>query len=308
MKRHEYWRSTYYPERYMAKLSDQALFDRLQDFISVISTLNDEGKLSPLDPAAHEDTWALCTHVLEELHLRGLEYPPDLTRLQVPKPGMGSDIAATLKLRKLTPNHAQALYRYGEARYLRPLLEKGELRLRPASSYADPSLCKARQDLELSVVAQLRKHHIGRKTPFGQISQTAFNLGASYEVQATTDFYILCFAAEPDFRLYRDFESDACIIISDRERFISQIKETTAAAFGDNFQVHAGHISYFDPLGADLESLTPIFSKHFRFAYQKEFRIAWIPKLASDDLPQSNLTIGSLRQYCEVIEVDRKLC
>jgi|GEM_PF-2901884 len=289
----------------MASLSDQELFDRFQDFVSVISTLNEEGKVSLLSPAAHEDIWALYTHVLEELHLRGLGRPPDLTRLHVPKPGIGSDIAATLKLRKLTPNHAPTLYRYGEARYLRPLLEKGEFRLRPASSYADPSLCKARQDLELSVVANLRRHHVGRRTSFGKISKTAFNLGASYEVQARTDFYILCFAAQPDYRLFRDFESDACIIISDRERFISQIKEATAVAFGDSFQVHTGHISYFDPLGTDLESLTPIFSKHFRFAYQKEFRIAWIPRRDSDSLLPSNLTMGSLRQYCEVVEIDR---
>ena len=43
------------------------------------------------------------------------------------------------------------LVKYGELRHLRPMFEKGILRIAPASSYNDPSLNQARKDSELEV-------------------------------------------------------------------------------------------------------------------------------------------------------------
>ena len=93
------------------------------------------------------------------------------------------------------------------------MLEIGEVRIAPASSYKDGGLDNARRDNEL------KKSYY---SDGAKVSVTLSNgapakpIGAVEHAKATTDYYTLCASLEHDPRLKRDFpnkekkSADAC--------------------------------------------------------------------------------------------------
>lgn len=43
------------------------------------------------------------------------------------------------------------------------------------------------------------------------------------------------------------------------------------------------------------------FSKHFRYAYQQEFRLVWQPPDKRDALEYLNVAMGSVADYCDLL-------
>lgn len=155
-ERHEVWREHYRLDRYMNHLNQADLDQRMEHVFSNLSVLTHEGKIGLLPVNDKNEQWMiLWTHLLEEYGLRSISIPSDLTSMKgFPDPDLpkAQSAAKTVRRRSLQPG--SYLFKFGKAEYLIPLLKNGEILIRQASYYSDPTLNHAIHDDELSIVFQ----------------------------------------------------------------------------------------------------------------------------------------------------------
>lgn len=308
MKRHEAWRTAYRRDRYLEYLNESELCERYRDLMNNSLTLTDERKIGigPIDEVG--DYWfSAQTHVLEECLLRKYVFPYPLNLCkdwQYPNydwPGI-EQAAALFKNKILMPG--RFLVKYGKREYLLSTYERGAVRVFPASKYSDDSLNRAIRDeeLELSV-----SYHPSRSKN-AILDQYANELDSSvpamgnveHTIHAPTNYYVYCLAGEVHYRLFADFEADCCLIINDPEVFINRLLAGVNHELG-NWKAFGTGVQYIDPLNTTEDNLDVFFGKHFKFAYQREYRIIWIPPEPELILPEIDVELGSLRDCAELI-------
>lgn len=298
----------YHRDRYLQHLSLEDLIQRTVDVLSNYPTLRPDGRIGLLPIDETGQYWfTLFCNIMTELELRGETLPDGfLTNAPVPKPTWPSPPRGLV-----TPESMNVvgdyLFKYGEERYLRPILEKGLIRLAPASFYSDPSLNLAQKDdeLEVSILAnpiRVKVQRVDQQTledegePIHPIGNVNFTL------QYPSDYYVFCLASSYDLRLYDDFPSDSCLVIRDPKRFVEKI----FAAFEEKVPKWSGcatFVSYYDPLRLEKMPSRVFFHKHFRYSYQKEYRIVLRPPEPVGNLSPLFIEIGSLEEYCDLIKV-----
>jgi hypothetical protein len=64
-----------------------------------------------------------------------------------------------------------------------------------------------------------------------------------------------------------------------------------------------GAVKYLDPLNTMPDKIKLFFSKHFRYAYQNEFRVAWLPQKPISKLQPLFISLGSLEDIAEILTV-----
>lgn len=195
---------------------------------------------------------------------------------------------------------AIGLVRYGKREHIEDALLYGRFRLSPAAAYNDNSLNAAQIDDEL-------RHH--SVTPNEQLKFTVYGSATLGEPAAPiqmqplqlfrymllNNFYVLCCSRRFDPRMFHDFEADAAIIIRDEHAFLQRMACAMTSAT-PNF----ADVGYYDPHTVSRGDLVPGFSKHFRYAYQNEFRLLWTPG-GADKLEPMFVEIGDMRDIAEVI-------
>jgi hypothetical protein len=77
-----------------------------------------------------------------------------------------------------------------------------------------------------------------------------------------------------DYRLLDDFGYDSFVVIYDVGDFAKRLAGAVRAARPE-LQMDARNVNYFDPYFCATWQLKQGFSKHFRYAYQKEWRFIW---------------------------------
>lgn len=190
--------------------------------------------------------------------------------------------------------------KYGKLADLKKLYNEGQIRIRPASDYSDPSLNSAIRDKELEAVVGL---------PVGTLLKRQSDNGEYQEIpivgrifatkKSETDFYIYCTAAKYDHRLFDDFESDACLLVHEPKGFGMRIVEAYKQSYSD-WLFAEKMVCYYDPLRFNgIEDIS--FSKHFRFWYQREYRIVLKPKEPIKRLEPIKLSLGKVSDLCELI-------
>lgn len=190
--------------------------------------------------------------------------------------------------------------KYGKLADLEKLCGEGEIRLRPASDYSDPSLNLAIRDEELETVVGL---------PVGTRLKMQCNNGEYQELpiagrifsrkKSETDFYIYCTAAKYDHRLFDDFNSDACLLVHEPKDFVRKIVEACTQSHSD-WLFAEKMVCYYDPLRLNrIDDIS--LSKHFRFWYQHEYRIVLKPKCPIRKLEPIKLSLGKVSDLCELI-------
>lgn len=198
------------------------------------------------------------------------------------------------------------LFKYGKKKYLKSMYESGIIRIMPATFYKDASLNSAIHDDErlLSVYFHPDKiniSHQSKKT--GEINKInpIGNVTATYELK--TNYYVYCMAYLYDFRLFDDFEADSCIVVNDIQGFLTKVDRAfnQAASGLDGF---VSTVNYIDPLNPPKEDeFSLFFSKHFKYSYQKETRMVWIPKSDTELLNPIYLDIGPMHNYADFIKL-----
>lgn len=309
MKLHELWRARYQARRYMEFLTDAELRARFQDVLQNTCTLGFEGKVGLTLPEDGGRIWLeRFTHILDEFAARGAGAPAmsDAQRETFPinpDSRRAREAVAYFKSHAVRTS-ASCLVKFGKAVHLERMFNRGEFRIANARSYADPSLRDALQDDEISKSWEMLPTEITieavnkatgakrRLTPIGTVKSTS---------AVVSDYHVLCFAMACDIRLFHDFDADACLVIREPRRFMERLEplagRTLSAQIGQ-----FGPVDYYDPLNSVKGRLGP-FDKHFRFAYQKEFRFAWLPRQHAETLSPVFLSIGSLEDCAELIRL-----
>lgn len=311
MKRHHAWRTAYRLDRYLDYMNEDELCERYWDIQNNLLTLTEDRKIGIIPPDEMMDYWgAVQAHLFEECVLQKIRPPHPFDRCadeqQLPDfdwPGIEQAVKA-YKARTFVPG--EFLIKYGEYKYLSAAYEKGEIRVSPASSYADSSLNRAIRDEELELSIYFHPSRIKNKgltenpddldppvKPLGNIVHT---------LKAPTNYYAYCLAAEYSYRLFPDFEADCCLIINNPKIFIERLLNAMLAKLPD-WRAFGTGVRYIDPLNTTEKDLQVFFCKHFKFAYQKEYRVIWIPPAPQTALPKIDLELGSLKDCCELVRL-----
>lgn len=307
--RHETWRRMYRANRYCRHLSQTELNQRIRDVFVNLLVLTPGAKIGPLPIDPDGAKWMeLWTHVLEEMSLRYGPYPAGFTRdilHSEPFPDLvgllGQKASAVLSAKGLRPG--QVFIKFGKVEHMQSLFERGALRVQSASYYATLDHNGAVRDDELSLPLSLsltREEIIKivlnpQDVPEGPIDQ---RLDITYK--SGTDYWLYCVTTALEPRLFVDFDADSCVIIKDIYRFQSLLTLQSASHFPNTGHGHRKAL-YIDPLLPSTAVIDVPMSKHFRYAYQHEYRFVWRPTSPKGNLPRIDLELGSLKDIAELV-------
>lgn len=294
VSRQEFWEMHYRQDRYLLHLTDDELAQRINDVMNNFMTLTEDEKIGFLSVEEQGDSWyASFAHLMEECRLRQTGVPVQrIKEWHHPNydwPGVGN-AAEAFKQMKLTPG--EYLIKYSKLPFVEAALKRGEIRISPASSYDDPSLNYAIKDDELSLSLRPRPHSKGLPAP-----------GTDREIiTAPTNYYVYCMASTFSLRLFGDFEADACLVITNPQVFIERLvtavlKQTPGwTGFGNG-------VEYVDPISASKNDVDIFRTKDFRYAYQQEYRLVWVPPSPQAKLPHIFVELGNLEDCCKLISL-----
>jgi hypothetical protein len=248
----------------------------------------------------------LFTHILEEFALRD-KWVRDgfLKNTPVPIatwPAIPRAVRATAG-RQFEPG--KCLFKFGKQEHLKQALSQGKIRLASASSLSDPSLNYAIRDDELSFSIHMPAkdawlQQLDERTfkPIGEHIKLLGNM--SFKHRVPTDYYVYCLSVCFDFRLFDDFQADACLVVSDPKAFIDRLLCAGFEKFPSWF-ARVDTVDYLDPLRTGRGSIRAFFSKHFRYSYQTELRIVWLPEKRHEKLEPVFVQLRPLNDIAELI-------
>ena len=114
-------------------------------------------------------------------------------------------------------------------------------------------------------------------------------------------YYVSCFARNLSLRLFADFEADCCLVITNPERFGVRFIDAVKGRL-PKWGILPTFVEYIDPLNPS-NSWDKIYeTKHFRYAYQREFRFAIVPPTPQTVLDPFFLELGNLSDCCQLLE------
>ena len=247
----------------------------------------------------------LFTHILEEYGSRGHKLPTLSEDIPFPQPTAPDLPKSVIALKKIKmPNPGQTLIKFGKRTHMQELYEHGRIRIAPASSYSDPSLNYAVNDDELKFDRVIPRSEVtitfvDQKTgepknvkPIGEVTNT---------ISLETNYYIYCVSSVLDYRLFDDFKADSCVIIREPAAFSTRLQDAVQTLIPDWLDWNQS-VDYIDPYLHTEKNIDLIFSKHFRFWYQQEYRFAWLPKRGGRTLLEPFFVeLGSLEQISEIV-------
>jgi len=302
----------YDEDPYLEYLTVTELYGRFNDLMQNLLTYTESGKvgIQPPQSGGSEDDrdngindpsrWIIrFTHALQEFDRRGLPIPgPEITRQT---PILQRFYTKAARATEIWNNAGRArdpyLVKFGQKQHLLEMMEQGKIRVAPASYYSDPSLNPAIQDSELEIKFNLRGARIYQ--PSGEEIPVIGDVKISDRLES--DFYVWCCSYEYDVRLFDDFHYDACLIIDEPSEFLSRL----LGQFGSFVPCRAhdhGRVTYIDPLRPVKRINVPM-AKHFRYAYQKEYRAVFLPRRRGHRFNPLFLKIGSLRSISRLLEL-----
>ncbi len=304
LRRQDWWSLDYFKDPYLIHATSQKLHKRYQDLAGNSYELDASGKISPVLGKAHETWTSLALHVQEELFARKIRPLRADEDIHLPIPSFpeappGLRILDNTQLPK-TPY----LVKCGKEEHIRAMVENGEIQISPASSYSEKSHTIAIQDQsELELLAYRATSSISGDF-FGIDPRDSIRAGRrEIEVRRNLpNFYMFCTSHRYDFRLLSDFGSNAIAFIERPDVFLSRLVEGVAKTRPE-LVPRLGAVQYYDPyFVSDWSYSADGFLKHFRYAYQNEFRICWNSPLDSPfEAKPFFINIGSMTEYAKFI-------
>lgn len=282
MTHQEVWEQQYRGSRYMKQLDNEKLDQRFFDVFNNYWDVTPKGLfgITGFENLTRPSLYWLeaVTHLGEEYRLRELGYPNPEQKLMSLFATEGYDYVRAARAIEGISTKPPFLVRYGTRQHITAMFERGAIRVAPASSYNDPSLDVARRDNELHV------HWNGQQN------------------KTISDYLVYCvtFALKP--RLFGDFsETDAALVIRDPARFFDKVDKAMSSALDFEWEGVVGAVKYIDPLRKPPENAERGFWKHFKYAYQLEWRFTWVPKDSRHVLQPVFLEMGSLADISELV-------
>lgn len=295
------WRNAYAADPYLRHLDPEDLQRRLAAIRT--NSLFTDRKTLPQE--LDEREWReLHEHVRYEHERRGLAFTEAIPVAERLAAWPRLDMARKAFDRYGGPKGQ--LFKFGDSKYLEPMLCDGSVRIFPAARYDDPSLLPAQRDNELARTVMLDASRMQiTHTGVDGITRPIQAIGkAEVTARAGNNFYVWCVTTTFDPRLFDDFGGDTCLIIHDPATFLARMYAAMTEALPDwpgcSILVH-----YYDPVRPGDAVLSPL-DKDFRYAYQREFRFLWdppFPQRATTLLAPVDLCLGSLEDIATIIKL-----
>lgn len=303
MTNQEIIQNEYLKNRYMRCLSDEEFMNRFNLVFENMCIIDDNGKIS-LGSVNSPERMFWFQHwirICAEAELRTI-YANQIANVYLTKKTHQFlekiDIKKLKQIRSKTEKQ-NYLYKYGKEKFLRKIIEDGEIYIRPASFYSDSSLNSAIKDDELRRYYLFNQNYknVNIKIQLNNENHS-INKGI-YKKTINSDYYVYCLAEFFDPRLFNDFDADSCLIIKHPQDFIKKIKNSLA---GELFSFSCGKVKYFDPLLDNPFETTLIYSKNFAYSYQNEFRLAFVP-YNTRSLNATVIKLSNIAEYLEIVKI-----
>lgn len=311
--RHELWRRNYRRMPYLKHLSIEDLRKHFWMLTNNSILIDLDGRITPDLQGDPESLWMMrITEVFEDLTLRGLNQEAFATSvlsqgqdrlIRLMKHPLKDRVLARLK--SVPPNKDAYLVKYGQRSHSEELVKSGELFINPASSYKDPSLNLAIADDELSL------EFLPDPSPvtIRQVNKVGKFLGTTIKPKAISvkfthpdNYLVCCFSQLLTPRLFLDFDYDACVLIHDVPGFTRMILDASKSQL-PSFQCYALPVQYYQPAIVPVGGIWVPIAKSISYAYQREYRFIWTPKVTGDPLAPLKLRLGDLSTVAELITV-----
>ncbi|MBR7523352.1 MULTISPECIES: hypothetical protein [Pseudomonas] len=305
LTRSQKWRNDYLLNPYLTNLYSAELEERANDIINLISVLDSSGRLSVrTGKDINVEMWIKWTHILTEMEKRHGPYPNGFTNgfiksASIVTPTFPAAPLGKSAIDKVGGLQTGWLFKFSKKKYVQEMYHSGNFRVTPASFYNDPSLNAAIRDDELAFKGSAT---FKLKADMKAGNPTASYGRVEYSVKARTNYYVCCFASNYTNREFSDFEADACLVIKNPRLFINRLIKTGCHAL-PGFEGFAQNVKYVDPLLCNPSKIDVNFAKHFKYAYQNEYRAIWAPREATSDLPIKFISMGPLDDIAEIVEL-----
>ena len=329
MPRFMWWEKEYVEHPYMRALPMKDLNERFHDLSSNMLMISDGGKVG-IQIASSGVEWArYLQHVHAEASVRELPFPffldkrhePDWSRDGLPSSVKSRHSASAFNAVKAWAeaggDRQFSVVKYGKRGDMERFLRDGEVLVRPSTTFDDEKFNRAQRDDENSVDVFGARTKDGTAVPASDLPGWFGDQYSMTNFSSTTDrdYMLYCMSSTLSPTLFSQFGNtyNACVLIHDMEEFVTRMDLGRRERFPLGEFVH-GHCwtTYIDPLGAipltpkpaKKSSAIPIpFLKHFRHAYQKEYRFVWLPTEPRRGFEKACISIGSLEDIAEIIRI-----
>jgi hypothetical protein len=309
LPRHHAWRLAYRQHQYCKHLSQNELNRRIRDILLRMLTLTPDAKIGLMSIEPEGGRWMeLFTHVLEEMVIRHGPYPAGFTSEIFkfePVLALAGDLATRAAKRLEHLRGEAVVIKFGKPEHMEALYKRGQLRVQAASYYKRADHNGAVRDDELAVefALHLDRNAIAQVVRNPQdVPSDPISRRLDVRFESRTDYWLYCLTNAVEPRMFVDFEAQACVVIRDTARFSDAITKAAASRVG-TAQFRQGHVNYIDPMLPTSAHVDVAMSKHFRYAYQQEYRFVWIPLQPQINLEYFDLELGPLHTYAELISV-----
>jgi len=250
------------------------------------------------------------THLCEEFQLRYGPYPAGFKNgfvkdVKIPDPRLDAAAKVCDIVKRLKIDPGKYLIKYGQRKWLKDTLTKGIIRISPSTSYNDASLNSAIQDNELKFSIYPNPSELNLEAFDGKTGASKGRLDvikAEIVQESTMDYYVYCLSSIFTPRLFVDFDADACLIIKKPIDFINNLIATFEKDSPERHGICA-NIKYLDPLNTKPHQVNIFSCKHFRYSYQKEVRLSWLPSKNEIDLKHRFVELGNLENIAEMVSI-----
>lgn len=265
----EFWEFQYEIYRYLSRVKELDLVARYKSIIrNMRALISPDRHIIPIQSFLSSWYWYRKEHQTRlEFFLRGTSVPVE------PPVGILDNAPVAAPARPRHPNAADVLFRYGPSQRMQAMVERGSIRIGPASFCRDLERDEARADEERAKNSFVS----GRYTRI--ITQEGKEIPIIGDVRRTVsapDYFVLCMSCDWDPTLFDDFGSDSCVIVRDPEAFAQRLELAVKLVLND-WYFHHNPVEYFDPYEMPRHQyFDASMCKDFRFAYQREYRFLWM--------------------------------
>lgn len=265
----DFWELEYLTDRYLENVDEECLNERYQSIAKNLCRLvSEECHAIPINNFLSSWYWYRKEHQTRvEFYLRGLPLPSTMPE---PSP-IKQD--AEFPLLPRHPNAGDAIFRFGSSKYMKPMVEQGQVRIGPASQYIEGTPGDPRTDDELNKHAFLSGKHSRITTLSGK---TLSVIGDVQRTVSSQNYYVLCSSCGYHPELFNDFSADCCVVIRNPEEFARRIDLAFREQLDEDLYFYHNPVEYFDPYEMHHnQPLDAVICKDFSYAYQMEYRFVW---------------------------------
>jgi hypothetical protein len=304
------WRNAYHASRYLDYLPLCDLLKRRNRIFQNIFSFREHRRMSGFRLREEEEAmFQALVEVNAELRMRkersrqGAGSIRELRTLGAPPEFLR---AAESAIRGIDYPDGWFLIRYAKRSYLEEALGTGKVRISPARKYNDADLPVGVKDNELVKEVQAFPIDVRAIHMLSGKNDTSTVPGSTF-VATGSDYLFLSLSRTLLPTLFWEFcaEEPACLVIRDGPKFLEALRKASMEILG-GWKFSADLVKYADPHppgeppGQD-GNVAPWIQKHFRYFYQGEFRVAWIPPRPVRELGYVKLPVANLEDHVELL-------